>query len=150
MTADPQALPPTLVPELVSSDIARSRAFYRDVLGFEVRHERSEDRFLFLERNGAVLMVEQPVERSPFLPAAALDRPYGRGVSFELVVGDVDDVHAAIQAAGVEFLLPLSERWIERDSDAVGVREFAVQDPDGYVIRFAQPLGRRGSARRER
>lgn len=33
------------------------------------------------------------------------------------------------------------ERWYERDADAIGVRQFAVQDPDGYLLRFSQTLG---------
>ncbi|MFE3318274.1 hypothetical protein [Nocardia sp. NPDC059195] len=31
--------------------------------------------------------------------------------------------------------------WYGRAVDAVGVRQFAVQDPDGYLLRISQDLG---------
>jgi catechol 2,3-dioxygenase-like lactoylglutathione lyase family enzyme len=51
---------PRLVPELVCSDLARSLDFYVGVLGFAVVYERTEERFAYLEREGAELMLEQP------------------------------------------------------------------------------------------
>ena len=134
---------PRLVPELICSDIGRSRAFYCDVLGFEVRYERPRERFMYLDRHGAELMLEQPLERGRLFPRAELVHPYGRGVSLEIDVDDVDEAHAAVQAAGLEPFLPLEERWYERGTDAIGVRQFAVQDPDGYLLRLSQRLGTR-------
>lgn len=113
------------------------------VLGFRVRYERPPERFVYLEREGAELMLEQPLERGRLFPRAELVHPYGRGVNLELRVSDVDALHRGVQAAGVELILPLEERWYERGSDAVGVRQFAVQDPDGYLLRLSQTLGLR-------
>jgi hypothetical protein len=48
-----------------------------------------------------------------------------------------------VQAAGLEPFLPLEERLYERGTDAIGVRQFAVQDPDGYLLRLSQRLGTR-------
>jgi len=132
-----------LVPELICSDLVRSRAFYCDVLGFSVRYARAQDRFVYLEREGVEIMLEQPVDRQRLFPRVEFVQPYGRGVNLEIDVNEVDAIHTAVQAAGFELFLALEERWYDRESDAVGVRQFAVQDPDGYVLRFSESLGTR-------
>lgn len=129
------------MPELICSNLARSRELYCDVLDFKVRYERPEERFVYLEREGAELMLEQPLTRGRLFPRAELVYPYGRGVSLEIDVSDVGLVHAAVQASGLTLFLALEERWYGRTSDAVGVRQFALQDPDGYVLRISQQLG---------
>jgi lactoylglutathione lyase len=134
---------PRLVPELICSDLEQSLAFYVDLLGFRVLYARAEDRFAFLEREGAELMLEQPVSRDRLWPRAELSRPFGRGVNFQIEVSDVDHLHSAIAAAGIECFLPLEQRWYRRDGFEIGVRQFAVQDPDGYLIRLSQSIGDR-------
>jgi len=129
------------VPELICSDLARSRAFYLDVLGFSVRYERPAERFAYLEREGAELMLEQPLARGRLYPRAELVHPYGRGINLEIDVDDVDALHDAVIAAGADVLIAIEERWYERSGDAVGVRQFALHDPDGYVLRFSQRIG---------
>jgi catechol 2,3-dioxygenase-like lactoylglutathione lyase family enzyme len=129
-----------LVPELICSDLGSSLAFYR-LLGFAVSYSRPGERFAYLTRAGADLMLEQPATRDRLYPRAELARPYGRGINLSIDVDDVDGVHAAVVQAGHELFLPLEERWYERTADAVGVRQFAVQDPDGYVLRLTQDIG---------
>ncbi|MEO3803942.1 VOC family protein [Nonomuraea sp. B1E8] len=131
-----------LVPELSCSDIQASLAFYR-LVGFEVRYERPQERFAYLERGGADLMLEQPLTRDRLYPRAALDHPYGRGVNLTVEVEYAGQIHATLLAAGHDMWLALEERWYERAVDAVGVRQFAVQDPDGYLLRISQHLGTR-------
>ncbi|MEV5754711.1 hypothetical protein AB0L00_43475 [Actinoallomurus sp. NPDC052308] len=88
-------------------------------------------------------MLEQPLSRDRLYPRAELDPPYGRGLNLTIEVEDVEQIHAAVLAAGRTLFLPLEERWYERAADAVGVRQFAVQDPDGYLLRLSQHLGTR-------
>jgi hypothetical protein len=45
----------------------------------------------------------------------------------------------------LECFLPLEERWYRRDNMEIGVRQFAVQDPDGYLIRLSQNMGDRAA-----
>jgi catechol 2,3-dioxygenase-like lactoylglutathione lyase family enzyme len=52
-----------LVPELYCSDIERSVSFYVDLLGFRLRFSRPEERFVYLDREGAEMMLEQPTTR---------------------------------------------------------------------------------------
>jgi lactoylglutathione lyase len=137
---------PRLVPELICSDFELSLAFYTNVLGFTVKYARPEERFAMLEREGAELMVEQPLAQDRLWPNAELARPYGRGINLEIQVGDIDALKTAVVAAGVPFFLLPEERWYRRDNSEIGVRQFAIQDPDGYLLRFSQMIGTRATS----
>ena len=130
-----------LVPELYVSDFDESRRFYTDVLGFTILYSRPEERFAYLDREGAQIMIEQPADRSWI--TGEMQHPYGRGVNFEIEASDVDALYARVQAAGATVFLPIEEKWYRRDDTEVGNRQFIVQDPDGYLLRFAQYLGER-------
>ncbi|MGO4722689.1 MULTISPECIES: bleomycin resistance protein [unclassified Inquilinus] len=134
---------PKLVPELYVSEIGRSLGFYTGVLGFAVRYDRPEERFAWLDRDGAALMLEQPVDAGRTWLAGPLEPPYGRGVNLQIEVADVDALHAAVLAAEAPLVLPLEERWYRRDDGETGNRQFVVRDPDGYLLRFFQDLGSR-------
>lgn len=125
-----------LVPELIVSDIEASTRFYVDVLGFGVRHERVEERFVYLEREGAELMLEQSTGRR-FLDGE-LVQPYGRGMNLQIAVADVSALYERVQASGASVLVPIEERWYRRNAELLGVRQFVVRDPDGYLLRFAE------------
>lgn len=130
------------MPELICTDLQASLAFYR-LVGFTMAYERAEERFAYLERDQAHLMLEQPLTHDRLYPRAELTRPYGRGINLTLDVDDVEQVHRALLAAGYHLFLPLEERWYGRASDAIGVRQFAVPDPDGYLLRISQDIGTR-------
>jgi catechol 2,3-dioxygenase-like lactoylglutathione lyase family enzyme len=72
-----------LVPELICSDLDQSLRFYVDLLGFDILYARPVDRFAYLEREGAELMLEQPKTHDRLWPNAELAKPFGRGVNFE-------------------------------------------------------------------
>jgi catechol 2,3-dioxygenase-like lactoylglutathione lyase family enzyme len=132
---------PRLVPELICSDIANSLDFYVRVLGFAIVHQRPEERFAYLDREGAELMLEQPTSRR--LAAGELEPPYGRGINLQIEVANVDALYEAVQRAGAQVFLPLEERWYRRRDGELGNRQFVVQDPDGYLLRFFQGIGTR-------
>ncbi|MBW8729249.1 MAG: VOC family protein [Inquilinus limosus] len=134
---------PSLVPELYVSDIDRSRRFYTGVLGFAVLYDRPEERFAYLVREGAALMLDQPADPGRIWLAGPLEHPYGRGINLQIEVADVDALHVAVLASGAPIERPLEERWYRRDSVLLGQRQFVVQDPDGYLLRFCQDLGSR-------
>ena len=130
-----------LVPELCCSNFDRSLQFYTEVLGFRVLYERPEERFAYLEREGAELMIEQPTERA--LVAGELAYPYGRGINVQIEVADVESLYARARAAGSPIFLQLEDRWYRRDQVLMGNRQFVVFDPDGYLLRFFEDIGRR-------
>jgi len=92
--------PRKIVPELYCSDFPRSLRFYTEVLGFRVRYTRREERFAYLDLDGAELMLEQTVDPARTFVAGALDYPFGRGMNLEIAVNDADAVYARAQAAG--------------------------------------------------
>jgi len=132
---------PLLVPELHCSDLDKSLAFYVDVLGFRVLYDRPEDRFAYLDRNGAELMLEEYAPGARMLAKAPFERPYGRGINFQIQVEDVTALHDVVIRAGLPIFLPMEERWYRRDDIEIGTRQFIVEDPDGYLIRLHHDLG---------
>ncbi|HEY0517110.1 MAG TPA: VOC family protein, partial [Solirubrobacteraceae bacterium] len=100
-----QAESPKLVPELDVSDIEDALAFYTGVCGFTLRYRRSQERFAYLAREGAELMLQQADGPGRRFRTAPLQPPYGRGVNFQIEVSDVRALYAGILAAGVTPLL---------------------------------------------
>ena len=41
----------------------------------------------------------------------------------------------------IELFLPVEEKWYRKNDREVGNRQFLVQDPDGYLLRFTEDLG---------
>ncbi len=137
---------PKLIPELYSADFRRSLEFYTQILGFSVRYDRPEDRFAYLEREGAELMLEQTRDASRRFVNAPLDFPFGRGMHLQIETAGVTSLYRDVLAAGAPMLLALEERWYRRGDSEVGNRQFVVADPDGYVLRFFEDLGTRPRA----
>jgi len=127
-----------LVPELYVSDLTRSLAFYCGALGFSIVYQRPAERFAYIEREGAELMLEEPVGRTWL--AGPLEAPYGRGVNFQITVEDAVALRDAALAAGALLIQDLEEKTYLRDDEPIRVRQCVVQDPDGYLLRFSELL----------
>ncbi|MDD9928015.1 MAG: VOC family protein [Rhodospirillaceae bacterium] len=129
-----------LVPELYVRDIETSREFYVGMLGFEVLFERPEDGFLYLAREGAELMLDTIDQGRTWLAAPA-DPPYGRGMSLMIWAQDAAALYAHVKENGGHVFLELEDKWYRCDDTYSGSRQFIVQDPDGYLLRFAEDIG---------
>ncbi len=127
-----------LAPELACADYDVSLTFYVDVLGFKVVYRR--EGFAYLEREGAQLMLEQDKGNWQIAPR---DYPYGRGVNFQIAVGDVEALHDRVVADGHEIFMPLEVCWHRMDDVELGERHFVIHDPSGYLLRFMQSVGQR-------
>ena len=125
-----------LVPELYVSDLDRSLRFYCGALGFSIVYQRTEERFAYLERAGAELMLEEPIGRTWL--AGPLEAPYGRGVNFQIAVEDAAALRDAALTAGAPLVMDLEEKTYLRDDEPIRVRQCVVQDPDGYLLRFSE------------
>jgi catechol 2,3-dioxygenase-like lactoylglutathione lyase family enzyme len=133
--------PPPLIPELDVEDLAASLRVYTGVFGFEVLFERPEERFAYLELEGAHLMLEEAAGPGRRFRTAPLEKPYGRGVNLQIRVSDVAALHALAVRAELAIVTDLEERWYRRDGQERGQRQFVVADPDGYLLRFYTYLG---------
>jgi catechol 2,3-dioxygenase-like lactoylglutathione lyase family enzyme len=130
-----------LVCELLVEDLGVSRAFWQGVLGFDVAYQRPEQAFVYLERaDGAQIMLCQ---RSGSWETATLERPFGRGVTFQVFVDDLQPLEAAITRTGCALYAGPREVWRRWGDREGGKREIVVQDPDGYLVMLAQDLGER-------
>ncbi|MFS2125657.1 bleomycin resistance protein [Pseudomonas sp. Pseusp97] len=132
-----------LVPELIVANLPRSLHFYCEVLGFSIEYQRPEDDFAFLSFGDSQLMLEQDWQSDSPWSVRPLDYPLGRGVNFSIRCPDTQALVSALSDAGFPLRKPVEERWYRQGEQLYGERNFLVQDPDGYLLRFAQSLGTR-------
>jgi len=134
-----------LVPELDVANLAASLRFWCDGLGFRVAYDRPEEGFAFLEREGGAQLMLCRANGS--WETAPLERPLGRGINFELKVQEVAPLLAALAAMRWPLFRPPHDAWYRiAPGVEAGNRQFLVQDPDGYLVRPAEDLGRRSAA----
>jgi len=129
-----------LIPEFAVSDVEASLSFYT-ALGFAVAYRREEQGFVFLEREGAQLMLEQ--QDPDTWMTGPFEKPLGRGAHLQIRASDIDALHKAASRAGLKFFKPIYEKWYRVGDTERGNRQFLMQDPDGYLLRFYQNLGER-------
>ena len=131
-----------MVPELLVSDFGASRAFYVDLLEFAVCFERKDPPFAYLDLGGAQLMIEQ--DHPQAWRTADLQAPRGHGCNLQIEIGDATEIRHRLEEAGVALFRGLADSWYDvADDQQEGQRELLVQDPDGYLLRFVEPLGKR-------
>lgn len=129
-----------LVPELTVSNFENSLKFYTEVLGFDLAFSRAEPVFAYLDRDGIQLMLE---EAPSSWSVGELTRPYGRGINFEIAWEDVTALRNKLVQLDYPLYRDLQDTWRDTGDTFSGAREFLIQDPDGYLLRFAQSLGER-------
>ena len=127
-----------VVPNLIVVDIDRSLTFYRDVLEFSLVTtvpEQAPFAFVRLQRGGVTVFLNAAGSADDDLPELAA-RPIG-GTATLFMTLEADSIDAGIDALfrqidrRTRVLMPLTDQFY-------GMREFAIADPDGYVIIFAQ------------
>jgi catechol 2,3-dioxygenase-like lactoylglutathione lyase family enzyme len=111
---------------LAVHDLARSTAYWRDVLGWTLRFEDPGCWSFMFRDNVGVHLGEC---RDAMAPATLGDHSYFG----YLVMDDVDAYHAEIAARGAACAPPQDKPW--------GMREMAVRTIDGHRVMFAQSLG---------
>lgn len=99
------------------------------------------DGFALLDLAGARLMLEALGPESWL--AAPAEPPFGRGINLEIRVDDLAGILARAAAAGEPVYRPAEEVWYRAGARHVGQRQAILADPDGYLLRFAEPLGDR-------
>lgn len=133
---------PAIVPELGVTDIDRSLDFWTGLLGFAVEYERPDEGFAYLRHGSAHLMLDRlNVGRSWI--TGDLEPPLGRGMNLEISLDSIAPALEALTEAGWPFYLPVEEKWYRAGDHELGVRQIAIQDPDGYLVRLSESLGSR-------
>ncbi len=122
----------SLIPELSVSNINKSKEFYLS-LGFKVMYERVENKFCFLELEANQIMIE---EKNNNWNTGELEYPYGRGINISMTVSNVDEMYNRLKDMNIKFFLELTTNEYRVDDEIIYEKEFLIQDPDGYLLRF--------------
>lgn len=125
----------SLIPELSVQDIEKSKAFYIEILQFKIEYERPKDLFVFISKEGNQLMLEQ---ENGHWATADLQYPYGRGVNFEMAVSNIEALYQRILEFGITAFRELKVSRYMILGESTEQKEFLVQDPDGYLLRFVE------------
>jgi len=123
-----------IAPFFIVKNVPTALAFYRDRLGFDITFEgpAADDIFFGIVRRGAAMIFLKDVGVDP---TPNYTRDVGKGWArwdAYLDVPDPDRLAAEFAARGVAFFQSLAD-----DDD--GLRGFAIQDADGYVLFFGRP-----------
>jgi catechol 2,3-dioxygenase-like lactoylglutathione lyase family enzyme len=122
----------SITPNLLVRDVRKSTEFYRDVLGFTMGQTVPDQEpfvFVWMKRDDVSVFLNDITAAAHDYPAAATLPPGGTAALF-FVVSDVDGYHATV-APKANVIMPLKTQFY-------GMREFAVTDPDGHIITFAE------------
>ena len=116
-------------PGFTVNDLEKSLAWYRDVLGFVIKERWEQD--------GKLLGVEMAAGNVLFMLGQddwqkGRDRVKGEGVRIYCTTDeDIDQLAAGIKARGGTLTQePKDQPW--------GMRDIAMEDPDGYKITIAR------------
>jgi len=138
-----------VTPNLVVANVERSLAFYRDVLGFSIAATVPESAaptpeggeggplvFAWMQRDGVSVFLNsvESVQENATIASRAIG-----GTATLFIVIEAEDIGGGIDALftsispRVRVVMGLKDQFY-------GMREFGIEDPDGYVIFFAQRM----------
>ena len=117
-------------------------AFYRDVLGLELRNDVANEGSRWITV-GSPAQPDVNIVITNYLNGSPADREAVAALVAKGALGgvhfrseDVDDTFAKVRDAGAEVVQePTDQFW--------GVRDFAVRDPSGNLVRVDQPPAQR-------
>lgn len=133
---------PGLVPELAVTDYEDSKRFWCDLVGFSLRYERPEEGFGYLVLGSAHLMLDQ-INQGRTWATGTLEAPLGRGINLEIQVAPLDAAWERLTQAQWPIFVEPEEKWYRAGDVEIGVRQFLIQDPDGYLVRLQEEIGER-------
>ena len=123
----------SLIPELTVTDLEKTKKFYVDILHFKIEYERPEDCFVFLSLENNQMMFEQINNN---WNTGILEYPFGRGVNFEMTISNVDAMYKHILESGITPFREIRISHYRNGDEDIVQKEFLIQDPDGYLLRF--------------
>ena len=127
------------IPELSVTNLENSLKFYLTA-GFKIEYERSENKFAFISINEIQFMLQEITSNDKW-NISPLTYPFGNGINFSLEVSNLDVIYNNLKNAGYKIAFEIEENWYRQNEKLLGNKEFLIQDPDGYLIRFTEDLG---------
>ena len=121
-----------LTPNLLVTNVERSLAFYVDTLGCErgmTVPDASPFVFASVTSEPIEIFLNDAATAVKEYPAFA-GKPIGATGTLYIEVEGVDALHDRIKST-VKVVMPIATQFY-------GMREFAIEDPDGYVLTFGE------------
>lgn len=128
-----------IIPELSVTNLENSLKFYKTI-GFKIEYDRPENKFAFISLGEIQFMLQQITSEDKWT-IAPLTYPFGNGINFQLEVTSVDEIYNNLKSNNYKIAYEIEENWYRQDDKLLGNKEFLVQDPDGYLLRFSEDLG---------
>lgn len=119
------ALLPPLSLNLIASDVARSVAFYQEVLAAEVHYFDVDFAALRVGPAEVMLHADHTHDEHPWYEDLSAGASRGLGAQIRLLGVDPDDVERRARANGATLIAGATDK-------GHGWRETLVRDPDGY------------------
>lgn len=127
------------IPELSVTNLENSLNFYKTA-GFKVEYDRPENKFAFISL-GEIQFMLQGIANNDKWDVAPLSYPFGNGINFQLEVENLDEIYNSFENSNYKITFDIEENWYRQDNKLLGNKEFLIQDPDGYLLRFSEDLG---------
>jgi uncharacterized glyoxalase superfamily protein PhnB len=121
-----------ITPNLIVRDVLRSVEFYRDVLGFELGMSVPDaPPFVFagMKSGEVFIFLNDPHAAEEELPLMA-GRPIGGTLTLYIEVTGIDALFDRLRSRAPVVMSIRTQFY--------GMREFAITDPDGWVLTFAE------------
>ena len=121
-----------LTPNLMVENVARTLAFYRDTLGFEIVTTLPEQEpfdFAIVQRDGVELMFQSRPSLSENVPALT-GSPIGASQTFYIDVTGIRDLYESLREK-VEIVVDFHTTFY-------GTQEFYFRDINGYILSFSE------------
>ena len=127
------------IPELSVTNLKNSLNFYKTAR-FKVEYDRPENKFAFISLGKIQFMLQEMADNNKW-DVAPLSYPFGNGINFQLEVENLDEIYNSFKNSNYKITFDIQENWYRQDNKLLGNKEFLIQDPDGYLLRFSEDLG---------
>ncbi|MGA2414357.1 MAG: VOC family protein [Candidatus Sulfotelmatobacter sp.] len=124
-----------LTPNLVVRDVEASLNFYRTILGFQLGFTvPDQPPYVFgsVTSGGVEIFFNDQKAVLQDYPALGA-KPIGGSLTLFIEVEGIEEVLAAVQKGGAKITMPLKDQFY-------GMREFAFEAPEGWVVTIAQRM----------
>ena len=127
------------IPELSVTNLENSLKFYKTI-GFKIEYDRPENKFVFISL-GKIQFMLQEISDNDKWNIMELTYPFGNGINFQLEVDNVNEIYKNLKDNNYKITFEIEENWYRQGNRLLGNKEFLIQDPDGYLLRFFEDLG---------
>ena len=127
------------IPELSVTNLENSLKFYKTI-GFKIEYDRPENKFVFISL-GKIQFMLQEISNNDKWNIMELTYPFGNGINFQLEVDNVNEIYKELKENNYKITFEIEENWYRQGNRLLGNKEFLIQDPDGYLLRFFEDLG---------